>query len=57
MSKTLLAKLDKARVNSTPEVADRAKRGLQAFVATSGSEAVARMADGSAAQGIGRIGL
>lgn len=57
MSKALLAKLNKARVASTPEVADRARRGLQAFVASSGQDTVARLADGSAAQGIGRIGL
>ncbi len=57
MTKQLSAKLDKARVASTTVVADRARRGLQAFVASSGSEAATRMAQGLAAQGIGRIGL
>ncbi|SHH55373.1 YkgJ family cysteine cluster protein [Marivita hallyeonensis] len=56
---TLTDKLAKARVPSHPHVADRAKRGLMAFVTSTGAsaEVVQQLADGSAAQGIGRIGL
>lgn len=59
----LFDRLTKARVGSTSDVADRARRGLQAYVnavtqeGQTPSEAAAKLADGTAAQGIGRIGL
>jgi Fe-S-cluster containining protein len=65
VSKTasLFDRLSKVRAGSTPDVSDRARRGLQAYVTAffeqgkPPSEAAARVADGTAAQGIGRIGL
>lgn len=65
MSKSALLfdRLAKARAGSTPDVTDRARRGLQAYVSAFSqqgkppSEAAAGVADGTAAQGIGRIGL
>ena len=60
---TLADRIAKARVSSDPNVADRARRGVQAFVQATTQEGVpaadvvGRIADGSAAQGIGRVGL
>lgn len=56
---TLAERVQKARALTTPEVADRAKRGLMAYVGAQadGRQAVAELADGTAATGIGRLGL
>ncbi|MGJ8603062.1 MAG: YkgJ family cysteine cluster protein [Marivita sp.] len=58
-SPSLLDRLNKARVASTPEVADRAKRGLMAYAGAqdNAQKALAELADGTAATGIGRLGL
>jgi len=62
-SESLGLRLGKARVASVPDVADRARRGLLAFVSAmaengrSPSEIATQVSDGSAAQGIGRVGL
>jgi Fe-S-cluster containining protein len=62
-SDPLGAKINKARVASAPDVADRARRGLVAFVAASGGqgksggEIQSEVASGKAAEAIGRIGL
>ncbi len=56
---TLADRLQKARVASTPEVSDRAKRGLAAYVGAQahGTQAIADLADGTAATAIGQLGL
>lgn len=56
---TLADRLQKARVASTPEVSDRAKRGLAAYVGAQahGMQAIADLADGTAATAIGQLGL
>ena len=58
-SSTLAERLNKARVATKPEVSDRAKRGLIAYVGaqTDTKQAVTDLADGTAATGIGRLGL
>lgn len=59
-STSLIDKLAKARVAAHPTVADRARRGLMAYVQSvtgAPSEIVSTLSDGSAAQGIGHIGL
>jgi len=60
---SLATRLNKARLSSAPGVADRARRGLLAYTTSmseqgrSGGEIADQLADGTAAQGIGRIGL
>lgn len=58
-SPTLVDRLRKARVASPPDVSDRAKRGLLAYVGaqTDARQATADVADGTAATGIGRVAL
>ncbi len=61
MSKTptLLDRLSKARSGSAPEVTDRARRGLMAYVGAQADVARAgkELADGTAATGVGRVAL
>lgn len=61
MSKTptLADRLNKARTGSTPEVGDRARRGLLAYLGAQPDlpKATADLADGTAATGIGRVAL
>ena len=56
---TLADRLQKARAVSTPEVNARAKRGLIAYLQAQpdGRQAMTEVADGTAATGIGRVGL
>ena len=56
---TLADRLNKARTPSTPEVSDRAKRGLVAYIGAQPDTARATkdLADGTAATGIGRVAL
>ena len=58
-AQSLAERLQKARVATLPQVADRAKRGLMAFIGAQSDamQAVSDLADGKAATGIGRIGL
>ncbi|GGB91105.1 hypothetical protein GCM10011363_04610 [Marivita lacus] len=56
---SLADRLQKARAVSTPEVNDRAKRGLLAYLGaqSDAARAAADLADGTAATGIGRVAL
>ncbi|MFA8384809.1 MAG: YkgJ family cysteine cluster protein [Pelagibaca sp.] len=56
---SLADRLHKARAVSTPEVSDRAKRGLLAYLGAQSDAAHANsdLADGTAATGIGRVAL
>lgn len=58
-SPTLTDRLYKARTPSTPEVSDRAKRGLIAYLQAQPDTARATkdLSDGTAATGIGRVAL
>ena len=65
MSKSapLSTRIGKARVTSAPDVAARAKRGIEAYTqamaqnGTPMAHIIEKMADGTVAQGIGQIGL
>lgn len=60
---SLIEKIDKSKISSVHEVGQRAKRGISAFIKSmladgkSQEAIISSIADGTAAQGIGHIGL